>query len=98
MELLLPGRPVYLVRERKEETRKTAYTMVAVERNRDCNTHLFGFPDDPLYREDFHRLVQHFRMDRYEPTVSGLGTAGPGIVMEAWDDQSGNTPKIGVSR
>jgi sugar fermentation stimulation protein A len=64
----------------------------------DCSTHLFGFPDDPLYREDFHRLVQHFRMDRYEPRVSGLGTVRPGIVMEAWDDQSGNTAKTGVSR
>jgi len=32
----------------------------------DCGTHLFGMNDDPLHRPDFHRLLQFFRMDRYE--------------------------------
>jgi sugar fermentation stimulation protein A len=31
-----------------------------------CETHLFGLTGDPFQREDFHRLVQYFRMDRYE--------------------------------
>ncbi len=33
-----------------------------------CGTHLFGFPDDPFYRSDFHDILQHFRMDRFETT------------------------------
>jgi len=31
-----------------------------------CKTHLFGMSNDPLQSEDFHKLLQHFRMDRYE--------------------------------
>ncbi len=30
-----------------------------------CSTHLFGFGDDPLHSENFHRLLQSFRMNRY---------------------------------
>jgi sugar fermentation stimulation protein A len=30
-----------------------------------CETHLFGMGRDPLHSEDFHNLLQHFRMDRY---------------------------------
>jgi len=31
-----------------------------------CGTHLFGMTDDPLQSKGFHRLLQYFRMDRYE--------------------------------
>ena len=31
-----------------------------------CDTHLFGLENDPLQSPDFHRLLQYFRMDRYE--------------------------------
>jgi sugar fermentation stimulation protein A len=31
----------------------------------DCDTHLFGMSIDPLHSEDFHKLLQYFRMDRY---------------------------------
>ena len=31
-----------------------------------CKTHLFGLADDPLRSREFHRLLQRFRMDRYE--------------------------------
>ena len=31
-----------------------------------CRAHLFGVSNDPLYSEDFHKLVQYFRMDRYQ--------------------------------
>lgn len=31
-----------------------------------CKTHLFGMPKDPLHSEDFHKLLQHFRMDRIQ--------------------------------
>ena len=31
-----------------------------------CETHLFGMSRDPLESESFHKLLQHFRMDRYE--------------------------------
>ncbi len=30
-----------------------------------CDTHLFGMSRDPLLSEDFHKLLQYFRMDRY---------------------------------
>ena len=30
-----------------------------------CGTHLFGMSGDPLHSEDFHKLLQYFRMDRY---------------------------------
>ena len=30
-----------------------------------CKTHLFGISKDPLLLEDFHKLLQYFRMDRY---------------------------------
>jgi sugar fermentation stimulation protein A len=30
-----------------------------------CKTHLFGMSKDPLLSEDFHKLLQYFRMDRY---------------------------------
>jgi sugar fermentation stimulation protein A len=31
-----------------------------------CKSHLFGMSADPLHSENFHRLLQVFRMDRYE--------------------------------
>ena len=31
-----------------------------------CETHLFGMKSDPLQSAGFHRLLQHFRMDRHE--------------------------------
>jgi len=31
-----------------------------------CDTHLFGLENDPLQSPDFQRLLQYFRMDRYE--------------------------------
>jgi sugar fermentation stimulation protein A len=39
----------------------------------DCDTHLFGMSDDPLCSAGFHRLLQYFRMDRYdgEPSLTG---------------------------
>jgi sugar fermentation stimulation protein A len=48
-----------------------------------CETHLFGLTGDPFQREDFHRLVQSFRMDRYEsggcePAHVGGQTMGEG--------------------
>ncbi|OPY64224.1 MAG: Sugar fermentation stimulation protein A [Syntrophorhabdaceae bacterium PtaU1.Bin034] len=30
-----------------------------------CDTHLFGMTGDPLNSREFHRVLQHFRMDRY---------------------------------
>jgi len=30
-----------------------------------CDSHLFGFTQDPFHSESFHRLVQYFRMDRF---------------------------------
>ncbi len=33
-----------------------------------CDSHLFGVSADPIHSENFHRLLQHFRMDRYEGT------------------------------
>ena len=30
-----------------------------------CETHLFGISNDPIQSEDFQKLVQYFRMDRY---------------------------------
>jgi sugar fermentation stimulation protein A len=30
-----------------------------------CDTHLFGMSKDPLHSEDFHKLLQYFRMDRF---------------------------------
>jgi sugar fermentation stimulation protein A len=30
-----------------------------------CRAHLFGMSNDLLYSEGFHKLLQHFRMDRY---------------------------------
>lgn len=34
-----------------------------------CNSHLFGMTNDPLKSPEFQRLLQHFRIDRYQPTV-----------------------------
>jgi sugar fermentation stimulation protein A len=31
-----------------------------------CDTHLFGMSIDPLHSEEFHQLLQYFRMDRYD--------------------------------
>jgi sugar fermentation stimulation protein A len=31
-----------------------------------CKTHLFGMANHPLHTKEFHQLLQHFRMDRYE--------------------------------
>ena len=31
-----------------------------------CETHLFGTSSDPIQSEDFQKLVQYFRMDRYQ--------------------------------
>jgi len=31
-----------------------------------CGTHLFGMSGDPSHLPNFHRLLQYFRMDRYE--------------------------------
>ncbi len=39
-----------------------------------CGTHLFGFIDDPSHRADFHRILQRFRMDRYDTVASISGT------------------------
>ncbi|MBI2267693.1 MAG: DNA/RNA nuclease SfsA [Armatimonadetes bacterium] len=33
-----------------------------------CKTHLFGMAGDPIFRPDFHSLLQHFRMDRFAET------------------------------
>jgi sugar fermentation stimulation protein A len=30
-----------------------------------CETHLFGISKDPLHLENFHKLLQYFRMDRH---------------------------------
>lgn len=35
-----------------------------------CGTHLFGMSQDPLLSEDFHKLLQYFRMDRYSEKYS----------------------------
>jgi sugar fermentation stimulation protein A len=35
-----------------------------------CKTHLFGMVRDPLCSEDFQKLLQYFRMDRYEESTS----------------------------
>lgn len=29
-----------------------------------CSSHLFGFPDDPIHRRDFMKVVENFRMNR----------------------------------
>ncbi|MBW2058147.1 MAG: DNA/RNA nuclease SfsA [Deltaproteobacteria bacterium] len=34
-----------------------------------CGTHLFGMAGDPIHSRQFHRLVQYFRMDRYEMSL-----------------------------
>ncbi len=39
-----------------------------------CGTHLFGFIGDPSHRTDFHRILQRFRMDRYDTVGSISGT------------------------
>lgn len=31
-----------------------------------CETHLFGTSSDPIQSEDFQKLLQYFRMDRYQ--------------------------------
>jgi sugar fermentation stimulation protein A len=31
-----------------------------------CDTHLFGMASDPLHSENFHKLLQYFRMDRFQ--------------------------------
>jgi sugar fermentation stimulation protein A len=36
-----------------------------------CETHLFGMKSDPLHSEDFHKVLQYFRMDRYEEKSFG---------------------------
>jgi len=30
-----------------------------------CESHLFGMSKDPLQSDEFHKLIQYFRMDRY---------------------------------
>jgi sugar fermentation stimulation protein A len=35
-----------------------------------CETHVFGMSQDPLLSEDFHKLLQYFRMDRYSEKCS----------------------------
>ena len=30
----------------------------------DCPSHLFGFPDNPVHRRDFMKLIEDFRMNR----------------------------------
>jgi sugar fermentation stimulation protein A len=35
-----------------------------------CETHLFGISRDPVLSEDFHKLLQYFRMDRYSEKCS----------------------------
>jgi sugar fermentation stimulation protein A len=35
-----------------------------------CKTHLFGMTDNPIHSESFQKLLQHFRMDRYQPNSS----------------------------
>jgi sugar fermentation stimulation protein A len=34
-----------------------------------CETHLFGMANDPIQSEDFQKLLQYFRMDRYLSTI-----------------------------
>jgi sugar fermentation stimulation protein A len=34
-----------------------------------CETHLFGMASDPIQFEDFQKLLQYFRMDRYHSTI-----------------------------
>jgi sugar fermentation stimulation protein A len=34
-----------------------------------CDSHLLAMTDDPLQSPGFQKTLQHFRMDRYEPTV-----------------------------
>ena len=36
-----------------------------------CETHLFGMKGDPLQSAEFHKLLQYFRMDRYEEKSFG---------------------------
>jgi sugar fermentation stimulation protein A len=31
-----------------------------------CDTHLFGMSGDPLHSRNFQKLLQHFRMDRFQ--------------------------------
>jgi sugar fermentation stimulation protein A len=35
-----------------------------------CKTHLFGMSKDPLLSENFHKLLQYFRMDRFSEKYS----------------------------
>jgi sugar fermentation stimulation protein A len=47
-----------------------------------CKTHLFGMSKDPFLLENFHKLLQYFRMDRYSEksltadTLSSTGKIG----------------------
>jgi sugar fermentation stimulation protein A len=34
-----------------------------------CDTHLFGMASDPIQSEDFQKLLQYFRMDRYHSNI-----------------------------
>jgi len=34
-----------------------------------CETHLSGMASDPLHSENFHKLLQYFRMDRYHSRI-----------------------------
>jgi sugar fermentation stimulation protein A len=34
-----------------------------------CETHLFGMASDPIQSEDFQKLLQYFRMDRYHSII-----------------------------
>jgi len=36
-----------------------------------CSSHLFGFAEDPVSLPGFQRLLQHFRMERYDGTING---------------------------
>jgi len=35
-----------------------------------CKTHLFGMKSDPLHSEDFHNMLQYFKMDRHSEKYS----------------------------
>jgi sugar fermentation stimulation protein A len=34
-----------------------------------CDSHLFAMAEDPLQSPQFQKILQHFRMDRYQPAV-----------------------------
>jgi sugar fermentation stimulation protein A len=40
----------------------------------ECESHLFAMAHDPLQSPEFQKLLQHFRMDCYQPAVSSYST------------------------